>query len=458
MSAEALPILLAAPGLPGEPELVARLGHPGSPVCVVRRCVDAVDLIGASASGTARAAVISGALPRLTRETVARLRQAGLAVHGIATDAEGVPDQLTALGIDVIRVPHGDPEATAGVLVRALRGTDRSDEGRVPAADPRRVGAASGPKANQIIPPDDVAGPGTLGRLVVVWGPHGAPGRTTTAITLADEVARAGVPALLVDADTYGGAISARLGMIDDVSGLVVACRQADIGALDPSALAGCARSLSRRFRVISGIARAERWSELRPAALGRLWEACRETPGITVADVGFAIDLSEGPSGEGRAPRRDGPTMSALAAADEVVAVGTADPVGIDRLLHGLADVAEAAPQARVRVVVTRVRAAALGRRPEKQVRDALQRHAGVTDPVLVPDDPDAFDACLRDGRTLAECAPRSAARASLRGLAATVAGARVPRLEACPTPRPSTPLRPTRASPDSSWIGAAS
>ena len=62
MSAGPLPILLAAPGLPGEPDLVARLGHPGSPVSIVRRCVDAVDLIGASASGTARAAVISGTL------------------------------------------------------------------------------------------------------------------------------------------------------------------------------------------------------------------------------------------------------------------------------------------------------------------------------------------------------------------------------------------------------------
>ncbi|MFO1541346.1 MAG: CpaE family protein [Chloroflexota bacterium] len=447
MNAGPLPILLAAPGLPGEPELVARLGHPGSPICVLRRCVDAVDLIGASASGTARAAVISSTLPRLSRETVARLRQAGIAVHGIATDAEGEPGRLVALGVDVVRVPHGDPEATVGILVRALLGAEHSEQR-----------SASDPAPIRVVPPDGGAGTAVRGKLVVVWGPHGAPGRTTTAITLADEAARAGVPALLVDADTYGGAIAARLGVIDDVSGLVVACRQADIAALDSSALAGSARSLSRRFRVITGIARAERWSELRPAALGRLWEACRETSGITVADVGFALDLSEGPSVESRAPRRDGATMSALAAADEVVAVGTADPVGIDRLLQGLADVADAAPQARVRVVVTRVRAASLGRRPEKQIREALEHHAGVTGAVLVPDDPDAFDACLREGRTLAECAPRSAARAPLRGLAATVAATRVPRLEPCPTPVPVTSPRPTRASPDSSWIGAAS
>lgn len=452
MSAGPLPILLAAPGLPGEPELVALLGQPRSPIAVVRRCVDAVDLIGACASGAARAAVISADLPRLSRETVSRLRQAGLAVHGIATDAGGEPDQLAALGVDVLRVPHGDAESAAAILAGALLGAGGADERGGPAApaDPPAALAQRGPSAR--------TAPAARGRLVVVWGPHGAPGRTTTAIALADEAARAGVAALLVDADTYGGAVAPRLGIVDDVSGLVVSCRQADVGALDPSALAASARSLSDRFRVITGIARAERWSELRPAALGRLWEACRETPGITVADVGFGLDLSEGLSTESRAPRRDGATMSALAAADEVVAVGTADPVGIERLLLGLADLAAAAPHARVRVVVTRVRAASLGRRPESQVRDALERHAGVSDPVLVPDDPAAFDACLREGRTLAECAPRSAARAPLRRLASAVAEARVPRLEACPNPRPSTPLRPTRASRDSSWIGAAS
>jgi len=41
----ALPILLGAPGLAGEPELVTALTRPGAPVTVVRRCVDAVDLL-----------------------------------------------------------------------------------------------------------------------------------------------------------------------------------------------------------------------------------------------------------------------------------------------------------------------------------------------------------------------------------------------------------------------------
>ena len=80
----AVPVLLGAPGLPGEPELVTALTRPGVPVQVVRRCVDAVDLLGAAAGGRARVAVVGAGLPRLARETVARLEAAHLRVVGVA--------------------------------------------------------------------------------------------------------------------------------------------------------------------------------------------------------------------------------------------------------------------------------------------------------------------------------------------------------------------------------------
>ena len=64
------------------------------------------------------------------------------------------------------------------------------------------------------------------GRIVAVWGPTGAPGRTTVAITLADELARLGCGSLLVDGDVYGGVIAAVLGLLDESPGLAAACRQ----------------------------------------------------------------------------------------------------------------------------------------------------------------------------------------------------------------------------------------
>jgi Flp pilus assembly CpaE family ATPase len=157
----------------------------------------------------------------------------------------------------------------------------------------------------------------------------------------------------------------------------------------------------------------------LRPAALGRLWEACRATPGVAIADVGFGLECDEELLHDTRSPRRHAATLTALAAADSVVAVASADPVGIDRLLVGLEDVKRIVPDTPVHVVVTRVRRSVLGGDPEGQIREALRRHAGVTDITCVPDDRAAYDACLRQGRTLAEAAPRSSARGVLREFA---------------------------------------
>jgi Mrp family chromosome partitioning ATPase len=68
--------------------------------------------------------------------------------------------------------------------------------------------------------PDEVASPSSPDQvatqpesdarhvLAAVWGPKGAPGRTTVAVNLAFEAAAAGGEVLLVDADTYGGAVA----------------------------------------------------------------------------------------------------------------------------------------------------------------------------------------------------------------------------------------------------------
>lgn len=399
-----VPILLAAPDLPLEPELVAHLSSTGAPVVITRRCVDAVDLLGAAATGGAQAAFVSAGLPRLSRDAIARLSAAHVRVIGLVREGDDMSERrLRALDIPVVTLPGDDLDLSVMALARAVE-------------DPRPStwqysGVEDGAAGNA-----EPLGPG---RLVTVWGPTGAPGRTSVAVALADEAARGGVPALLVDADTHGGAVAAHLGLLDDVSGIVVACRQADAGTLDAASLAGAARTVDGRLRVLTGIPAPQRWAELRPAALVRLWQACRATPGVTVVDAGFALECDEELLHDTRSPRRHAATLTALAAADTVVAVGSADPVGIDRLIAGLEDLRRVVPDTPLRIVVTRLRRSVLGSDPEGQVREALLRHAGVTDVTCVPDDRAAYDACLREGRTLAEAAPRSSARGVLREFA---------------------------------------
>ena len=75
--------------------------------------------------------------------------------------------------------------------------------------------------------------PAPTGRVIAVWGPTGAPGRSTVATGIAVEAAAAGVPTLLVDADVYGGVLASAFGLLDESPGLAGACRQAANGRLD---------------------------------------------------------------------------------------------------------------------------------------------------------------------------------------------------------------------------------
>ncbi|MGB8651811.1 MAG: hypothetical protein WCD35_14245, partial [Mycobacteriales bacterium] len=269
--------------------------------------------------------------------------------------------------------------------------------------------------------------PGT-GRLVAVWGPTGAPGRTTVALGLASELAGLGWPSLLVDADGYGGVVAQLLGLLDESPGLAAACRLANNGALDLPALAGLARQVSPALRVLTGIGRADRWPELRPAAMEAVLSLAASLAAVTVVDCGFCLEQDEELSYDTMAPRRNGATLAVLEQAETVLAVGTADPVGLQRLVRGLADLKEAVPGTRPVVVVNRLRASAVPGDAEAEVRAALARYAGIEDLTVVPLDVAGVDTAVAAGQTLAEAAPGSPARLAIRALAASLVGAPTP------------------------------
>jgi Flp pilus assembly CpaE family ATPase len=92
-----------------------------------------------------------------------------------------------------------------------------------------------------------------------------------------------------------------------------------------------------------------------------------------------------------------------------------------LQRLVRGLGELREVVDR-ELTVVVTRVRASAVGDRPEAAVRQALSRHAGLSSVVVVPDARDTLDAALLAGRTVVEFAPASPVRAAIAELAAVL------------------------------------
>lgn len=279
--------------------------------------------------------------------------------------------------------------------------------------------------------PGEVGDPGAdrsgrPGRLVAVWGPTGAPGRTTVAVALAVELALAGHRTLIADADTYGPSIAQTLALLDESAGLAAAVRAANQGVLDLQRLAVLAPQAQPGLRVLTGIPRPARWPELRPSGLQVVWRVARSLASWTIVDCGFGLESDEEVSFDVAGPRRNGATLCTLAEADHVLVVGSADPIGLHRLVRGLQDLREVLPPGTSRrVVLTRVRESSVGSPAPRKVAEALARYAGVHDAVLVPDDRAACDAAMLAGRSLAEVAPQSPARRALAQLAAQLAAA---------------------------------
>jgi MinD-like ATPase involved in chromosome partitioning or flagellar assembly len=430
-----VPVLTAVTGAAWEAGLVAGLERSPSGLRVVRRCVDLPDLLAVAATGTARAAVLAAHLRRLDRDTVARLVAGGVAPVGLHDPGDDqAAGRLRALGVEHVLPGDAPPADVALAITTAVSAlTDRAV---------RADGTATGPPGWSVPPlglpsadgtaagsPAEPPGPAQgAGRVVAVWGPAGAPGRTSVAVGVATELAALGSSTLLADADVYGAAVAQVLGLLDESPGLAAAARAAGNGTLDRASLAAVAPVVCAGLRVLTGITRAERWPELRPSAVQAVWSVAREVAETTVVDCAFCLEQDEELSFDTAAPRRNGVTLATLADADVVLAVGTADPVGMHRLVRGLAELREVLPGVAPRVVVNRLRPTVVGPDPARQVREALERYAGVTDPVLVPADPAAFDAALLQARAVREVAAGSPARQALAALAADLAG-RAPR-----------------------------
>ena len=255
------------------------------------------------------------------------------------------------------------------------------------------------------------------GRIVLVWGPHGAPGRSTVAASLAHGLAACS-GAILVDADVEAPSLVQLLGMPEDSSALAGAARLATHGRLDAEGFRRILAPVGGGLLLLGGLGRSGRWRELPPASMTEVWAQCRRAAAWTVVDVagGPADDDVDDFTLE---PGRGAVTADLVSHADVILVVGGADPVGVRRLLQLLDEMgASMNPAGRVEVVINRVRASAAGPSPQQALREALARFGGLEDIVLLPDDAATADACLLQGCTVLEQAPASALGKALSAL----------------------------------------
>ena len=160
---------------------------------------------------------------------------------------------------------------------------------------------------------------------------------------------------------------------------------------------------------MVTGLPRPDRWVEVRPGVVEQLIDLGRRH-GEVVLDTGFALEEDLDAELSGR-PARNTMTLEAIDCADDLVVVGSADPVGLSRLARGLVELGEHTGGRAVHVVVNRMRSS-LGW-SEREVSDMLSGVVQVSGVSFLPDDRNAVDRALLGGRTLVESGESPLSRA---------------------------------------------
>ncbi|MFL6001720.1 MAG: CpaE family protein [Nocardioides sp.] len=358
-------------------------------IVVLKRCVDLDDLLAAASAGQADVAVLGVDTHGLDQAAVDLLRKHSVRPVAVVPDGVGLDAarlRATRIGIRSTVPESGLTSLPDAVLADEAPAQSVPDEGQ-----------------DEAVPE-----PARGGRVLAVWGPAGAPGRTTLAAGIAAELARRGCRTALVDADPYGGAVAQQLGILDEVSGLLAAARLTAGGML-PERFGSVQRTIGPHLGVVTGLPRADRWVEVRSGVVEHLLDVGRDH-GHVVVDTGFSLEHDPA-SDFGSRPGRNQMTLGAVDVADEVVVVGNADPVGLSRLARGLVELRDLIGGAPVRVVVNRMRPT-LGW-SEKDIAGMVEGFTRLTGLHFVPDDRAAVDHALVAGRTVVESGDSALGRA---------------------------------------------
>lgn len=348
-------------------------------VSIVARPADDVELLALCRTGSAEVVIVGQYFPGLDAEVISAVTASGAKVLGFGDDARA----LEALGITASVGSSADADEIASALESLCDST--------------------------VVPPRPTAPPGTRGgqgTIITVWGTGSSPGRSVTAVNLADHAARQGHRSVVVDADTVSATIAALLGLTEESAHLASLCRlEAEKTTTGHGSLPHA--TIREDFHAITGLTKADRWPEIRASALEAVLHRLARSYDLVVVDVCDGID----PDDDLADPFYDRhcATRAAVEAADTVLLLAAGDPIGLQRLIKLLGTGRAESLRPKAKIGITKVRPGAVGQPAEARIREVLGRFVRVEPDFILSDDRTTLDAAMLAGRTLHEQNPKS-------------------------------------------------
>lgn len=284
-------ILLAIGNPERERQLLTALRDAGC--AIAGRCLDGPSLVQQALAGTTDVVLAAAGLHRLTPESLAALREAGVPVVLLA----GPGEADTYDGLAYVLPANTDEAALVDALSEAMkRGT---------AIDPAaRSGRGAGHTQRHR----------SDGEVLTLVSSKGAPGTTTIAIGLAATLGATGRKVLLIDGDLRGGSICACLDL-DPRRGLA----GLSIGPGDRSQGVFDELQEGPGFSVLAGVERPEAQERLLPERISSAIATLRERFDVILIDAGETISGVTSATG-----------AAFVRPAERVLLVTTADLLGL--------------------------------------------------------------------------------------------------------------------------------
>jgi MinD-like ATPase involved in chromosome partitioning or flagellar assembly len=236
------------------------------------------------------------------------------------------------------------------------------------------------------------------GQVIAVWSATGSVGRTSVAASLACELSKFGKSVLAIDADVYAPSLAQHFGFDQHYSGISAAIRLIDQERLTDEAFDQLLLEYQlgkHELKILAGLTMANRWPEIGFEKIRQLLDYAITRFDFVVVDVASSIET--GVVDARLLSERNSTTIGALSCATKIVAITTADPIGLNRFVWAMHSLRELKLDQNVLTLVNRF--AQSGRRQTSEVAGSLRQFAEVEIAGFVEEDAALFGRALTEG-----------------------------------------------------------